>query len=48
MRFIKFKVGKNNKTLAYWRHPLGGWYRLGYDDAKLMIASGQAKEVEIM
>jgi hypothetical protein len=46
MRYIKFKSDKNKKTIAYWRHPLGGWYRMGLKEAKLMISTGKAKEIE--
>lgn len=48
---IAFKTDKRGKLLAYqytqpWYNAYGNWYRIGLDEAKLKLSTGEAVEVD--
>jgi len=45
-KWIRFSMDKNGKPLAHYYSLRGGQrtYRIGYAEAKLLIATGQAQE----
>ena len=46
---IAFTTDKNGKPIAYRNSPVQmRWFRIGYEEAKLLIATGQAEQVEFI
>lgn len=46
---IAFTTDKNGKPIAYRNSPIQmRWFRIGYEEAKLLIATGQAEQVKFI